>query len=218
MKKFIAALTLAALATCAQAVAIKWQTGADDSVYNGDNAKLVGDVVAGGKSIESSSFAMVVNFTGAVTGTNHHMADFGLWDQGHIYANSYANNQDLGFNKGNLWSQPPVDIVQGSSFVFTMTIEKLSDTTSKVLCYIDGKLVMTIDNIAGLNGFNASTFAGDGYTITSTAAYDGVLSTDDIDKIVASGNAAGAVPEPTALALLLMGVAAVGLRRKARAA
>ena len=95
--------------------------------------------------------------------------------------------------------------------VIVATYEKTSATTTTASWYLDGKLVCT-QSFTGLNGLNVDVWAFDGLT-SSLSAYDGILSADQIEWV--STNGVSILPEPTALALLALGVAGLALRRRA---
>lgn len=218
MKRILFAATFAALTLgAAQAASLSWQTGSGE-IYNENNgdAKLISPAVEQSKACASASFALSVTFTQAI-GSETTIAKLGQWDRGHMQIKAYSGNQDLGFYNSNpsTYSQPgiPIGDLQegGNTFVFVLTYNKISDTETQVIGYIGGQKVIDLTT-TGLNGLNAQIFASDAYTVNGSAAYNGVLSAEQAEWL--ADNKTVVLPEPTALALLAIGVAGVALRRR----
>ena len=147
MKRILFAAAVAALTLgAAQAASLSWQTGVNET-YSDPNAKLISAEVSGGYACASASFVLSVTFNGRVAADTN-IAQLGQWNRGSMEVKAYNGNQDLGFHNTNsgAYSQPGIaigDIQEGgNTFVFVLTYEKLSDTDTRVIGYINGKSVI----------------------------------------------------------------------------
>ena len=227
--RFVLACAAAGLALSAQAVTMQWQTGADNSIYTDKYF-----ATSGSTSTKTLSYAMVVtaNVTAASTGQAA-IADFGLWDAGHAYAYMYGSGNNLNGHIGvekkggsvPKWGTTDTlpDLAVGTKYLITFTISRNDNNQATIAGYVNGKQIFSVTDENTSANIVVSTFASENneWTINETAAYEGILTQEEIDRMVAQMTAVlpepdpdPSVPEPTALALLALGVASVALRRR----
>ena len=216
------ACAAAGLALSAQAVTMQWQTGADNSIYTDKYF-----ATSGSTSTKTLSYAMVVtaNVTAASTGQAA-IADFGLWDAGHAYAYMYGSGNNLNGHIGvekkdgsvQKWGTTDTlpDLAVGTKYLITFTISRDESNHATITGYVNGKQIFSVTDENTSANIVVSTFANDAWTINETAAYEGILTQDEITRMATQMTAVlpTNIPEPTALALLALGVAGVALRRR----
>ncbi len=225
--RFALACAAAGLALSAQAVTMQWQTGAENSIYTDKYFATEGST-----STKTLSYAMVVTANATAASTEQAaIADLGLWDAGHAYAYMYGSgnalNGHIGVEKkggsetgwGTTSNTPTLSV--GTKYLLTITIERNANNQATITGYANGVQLFSVLDTNTSENIIVSTFANDAWTINETAAYEGILTQEEIDRMVAQMTAVlpepdpdPSVPEPTALALLALGVAGVALRRR----
>ncbi len=201
MKKFLATLAIAALATCAQAVTYSWSSG--DKVNQADQIK--GFVFnLGSAGLTPSADAPTTGMVNITTMTVKWSTTTSVTTTP-IYAYICSGDKVVGVSD---MQAPTV----GASSTFTyegLTLD--TDTTYKVWFSANeiavGSNVTTSDLVQVGLSLSSTTGTDSTFNVNGHASWQPVVSFEG-----------STVPEPTAMALLLMGVAAIGLRRKARAA
>lgn len=230
MKPILAALAALLTLGAAQAVSLTWQTGADNSVYNSGAGGARYFAASGATTPQNVSFAALVTLdstSGAYASdgkSSTSIFNIGMWSAGNIQGYTYGGNNAfsgrVGIEKTGDNLQDWADSVSllptmtaGEQYLFTVTISRDENNIPTFVCYMNGTKIFEEKDPKGAANLNVQTFDTDQWTIDATAAYDGVLSAEQVGWLAEHDTVV--LPEPTALALLAFGVAGLALRRRA---
>lgn len=219
MKKMAVACVAMCAACMAQAVTLSWKTGAADSIYEGKAIPSEGTV----SSAKSASFSLLVTAKATAFSSGYgEIARVSLWNSGWVFAGMYGPgnglNGHVGVEKkgsgGEAWgtSQNLPSATVGERYLLSFTFARAEDDLT-VKGYVNGTEIFSVSTSRSAEQIRVQTFQDDAFwTIEETAAYEGLLSPDEIAWMAENGTAV--LPEPTVLALLALGVSGLALRRR----
>ncbi len=206
MRTLLALILGTFCAVTAQAVTVTWSSLGGDQLPLTGNTGSQTALIADTSSYQGLSIALTMTI--ATLPGNANYADFtgsqltrvGFRSQGNIFYAAQDGRQ-IADSQG-------VTLTAGETFAFVLTFDG-----GNLNFYVNGTKIYTMEQTlpSSLSGgiWNNTTYAAD----PSMVIYDGALTEDQIAWM--NEHKTALLPEPTALALLALGVAGLALRRKA---
>ena len=223
MKTCLGLIAALGLATVASAANMTWSSTTvpgSQTIFNADSTK--------------TDFALAVKITTAFSGQsleNSSMVTFGTSTRddtavgllAYSAANGFGAHFDSATSNATTWTDNNSSLASGSHIVVINGAWDSANNRWTVTLYINnGTTPITFNGNANpilepTNSALTATFANNAaWTFNDAATYDGTLTDAEITQLINGSTAVLpiSIPEPTALALLALGVAGIALRRR----
>lgn len=214
MKKVLFLALAALCVSTVRAVTMTWTH--ESANYNPTGTMIKNESTNG--AVGKYSLAMLIDYLSVPSSTTE-IAQIQQWGSGSSYVYAYGSgnalNGTLGAEKkgggGEKWSDSTAGLpTPGQTALVLFSWE---DTAQGVVIksWVNG-VTWEHTSAPGASNLNLIVNQNDAWSVREVAAYEGLLSAEEISWL--STNQTAVLPEPTALALLALGVAGFALKRK----
>lgn len=206
MKKITAIAMIMLLSASAQAANLNWGTGVAPTSSKAMESDGTTPLAVG------SGWAMLLNFSTAadMTAFTGLTGSEGAWA---LSSGSVLQTQNVGYNRSSAGVNSAITAANAPGRFQSVMLGQSNPTAYyAIVFFTDGAGVgATSPSLTAYQTLNTGTYAYKTFTVSGLNAGNQTIA---LGAANTTWSATTAVPEPTAMALLAIGVAAVGLRRK----